>query len=151
MIKEQAMVEEFHRKFGAKVNERPAVLTEKDYELRYRLIREELEETLVAMKNGNLVKISDGLADMLYVVLGTAVAYGIDMDEIFQKVHAANMRKEGGGTRPDGKILKPPGWVGPEAQIAAEIAAQQTYGHGRHYCSVNKTWYAASESCCAVC
>ena len=47
------------------------------------------------------------MADLLYVVYGTAVSYGIDMDPVFREVHRSNMSKVGGYKRDDGKWVKP--------------------------------------------
>ena len=33
------------------------------------------------------------LADLLYVVYGTAVSYGLDMDPVFREVHRSNLSK----------------------------------------------------------
>jgi predicted HAD superfamily Cof-like phosphohydrolase len=119
-----AMVAEFHRKFGQPVAERPTMLSDERAEMRANLISEESEEAYDAICDGSMVDIADGLADTLYVVIGTALEYGIDLDRVFAAVHAANMRKEGGPTRADGKILKPPGWVGPEEEIGRIIEEQ---------------------------
>jgi len=45
------------------------------------------------MLKGDLVGVADGLADVLYVVIGTAVAYGIDIQEVFDEVHRSNLSK----------------------------------------------------------
>jgi predicted HAD superfamily Cof-like phosphohydrolase len=85
--------------------------------LRLDLIEEELDELHVAMEDGNLVDAADAIADLLYVVYGTAVEMGLDADALVQEVHAANMRKLDGDGKPilreDGKVLKPDGWVPP--------------------------------------
>ncbi len=47
------------------------------------------------------------MADLLYVVYGAAVSYGIDMDPVFREVHRSNMSKVGGYKRADGKWVKP--------------------------------------------
>lgn len=127
----QAMVRDFHRAMGAPVGEYPAEIPVDRRGLRWSLIHEELLELLDAMhtlgEDGNvgsdLPEVADALADLLYVVLGAAVEYGIDMAPIFEAVHEANMRKTGGPVRADGKILKPDGWQ--PADIAALVAAQQ--------------------------
>lgn len=80
----------------------------------YALVEEEMLEVLAALKRRDLVAISDGLADAIYVLCGTAVQYGIPLPEIWQTVHEANMRKVGGPRRADGKVLKPPDWVPPD-------------------------------------
>lgn len=50
---------------------------------------------------------ADALGDLLYVVFGAAVTFGIDMGPIFDEIHRSNMTKIGGPVRPDGKRLKP--------------------------------------------
>lgn len=62
---------------------------------------------------GDIVEVADGIADLIYVALGAAIAFGIDIDPIFEEVHRTNMEKVGGRTRDDGKILKPEGWEPP--------------------------------------
>jgi predicted HAD superfamily Cof-like phosphohydrolase len=91
-------------------------------QLRHKLMREELHEywvtvdALYAMDKMHLLEqVAGELADLLYVVLGAATAWGIDIEPIFREVHAANMRKfEGGTRRDDGKWLKPADWMGPD-------------------------------------
>lgn len=41
----------------------------------------------------NIVEIADALADLLYVVFGAALAYGIPIGEVFKEVHRSNMTK----------------------------------------------------------
>ena len=82
--------------------------------LRYSLIREEMEETLQALFEDDLIGIADGIADSIVVLLGTAVSYGIDIQPVWDEVHKTNMAKLGGGKRGDGKSLKPEGWQPPD-------------------------------------
>ncbi len=73
------MVAEFHANNGAVINGRsngPEVAA-----LRIGLIIEELGETLAAMREQNVVEAADGLADLLYVIAGTAVSYGLRLPE----------------------------------------------------------------------
>ena len=60
------------------------------------------------MQGNNLPGIAKELADLLYVVYGTAVSLGIDMEPVFKEVHRSNMSKVGGYKREDGKWVKPP-------------------------------------------
>lgn len=57
------------------------------------LIQNKSDELIQSMLNGDLVGVADGLADVLYVVIGTAVAYGIDIQEVFDEVHRSNLSK----------------------------------------------------------
>lgn len=125
MNKEQSMVKEFHEAFGCVVNETPTVPDFETMCLRLDLIREEVEELrrdgfgVYEMLNNekyegrepNLTAIADALGDILYVVYGTAVSCGIDMEPIVAEIHRSNMSKvQPDGTvlrREDGKILKP--------------------------------------------
>lgn len=66
------------------------------------------------------------LADLLYVAYGTFVTLGVDADEVFAEVHAANVRKAGAPRRADGKQLKPVGWR--PADVAGVLARQRREG-----------------------
>ena len=57
------------------------------------LIRNKSDELIASMLKGDLIGVADGLADVLYVVIGTAVAYGIDIQEVFDEVHRSNLSK----------------------------------------------------------
>ena len=107
MIDEQAMVEEFHRTFDIVVQEAPTLVDGRTRELRIRLLQEEFEELKDAMETEALPSIAKEIADLLYVVYGTAVSYGLDMDPVFREVHRSNMSKVGGYKREDGKWVKP--------------------------------------------
>ena len=115
----QQSVYEFHRKFGATIGQFPAI---RDPILRARLLREECNETCAALVAGDLVETADGLADLVYVALGTAVACGIDLAPIFQEVHRSNMTKTPNDKRADGKITKGPDYSPPD--IKGQLAKQ---------------------------
>lgn len=116
----QRQVVAFHQKFGRPVNMSPSF---SNTELRAKLIKEEFEETMAAMADKNLVETIDGFCDLIYVILGAAIEFGVDLEPIFNEVHRTNMLKEGGPTRSDGKILKPEGWQKPK--IAELLEAQK--------------------------
>lgn len=113
----QTMVERFHRLFDILVQRRPGPVDERTRVLRERLIQEEFDELKQAMASEDLAAIAKELADLLYVVYGTAVSYGIDMEPVFREVHRSNMTKIGGYKREDGKWVKPasysPAAIGP--------------------------------------
>jgi len=84
-------------------------------DLRLALLTEEVRELYDAAMRGDIVKIADGIADVAYVVVGTAVAYGIPFDAVFAEVHRSNMTKV--NTPAEAKLAKGPGYEPP--QIAA--------------------------------
>lgn len=57
------------------------------------LINDKSDELVQSILNDDLVGIADGIADVLYVVIGTASAYGIDIQEVFDEVHRSNLSK----------------------------------------------------------
>jgi predicted HAD superfamily Cof-like phosphohydrolase len=79
-------VRQFHERNGAVINLlTPSTPLPADVGvLRMRLIMEELGETAIAIHENNLITIADGLADLLYVVAGTAVSYGLPMEDAWQ-------------------------------------------------------------------
>jgi predicted HAD superfamily Cof-like phosphohydrolase len=101
------MVLEFHRTFGIMIGDRPAVPDQETRTLRMRLIEEECHELGEALVHQDLTAVAKELADLLYVVYGTAVSCGIDMEPVFREVHRSNMTKVGGHKRADGKWVKP--------------------------------------------
>ena len=62
------------------------------------------------MKSEDPENMMKELCDVIYVVIGTFVAFGWDFDEAFNRVHESNMSKLGEDGKPivreDGKILK---------------------------------------------
>lgn len=107
MTDAQHMVAEFHRTFGISTATTPTAQDERTRTLRVRLIQEEFDELKEALEHGNLPAMAKELADLLYVVYGTAVSSGIDMEPVFREVHRSNMSKVGGHKRADGKWVKP--------------------------------------------
>jgi predicted HAD superfamily Cof-like phosphohydrolase len=65
------------------------------------LISEEYQETLAAFKSNDMIEVADGLADMVWVIMGMCNSCGIDFDSVWQEVKASNMSKF-----PDGKAIK---------------------------------------------
>lgn len=117
MVDLKQMVTEFHEVFGLPVRD-VVTLSPEDIKLRALLILEEVKETLDALNQHDAVEVADGLADLLYVTMGAALTFGIDIDAVLTEVHRSNMAKANDdGTvnrREDGKILKPGGWTAPD-------------------------------------
>jgi len=89
----QEQVEIFHQMIGELIHEKPTLIEGDHARRRADFIIEEAKEYLDALEANDLVGVADALADMLYVVLGAAVAHGIDIQPIFNEVHRSNMTK----------------------------------------------------------
>ncbi len=107
------MVKEFHEAFKIGNEEQPVgKIDEKDYLLRYKLMREENEEYLEAAERGDLVEVADACGDMLYILCGTMLKHGLQdkIEEVFREIQASNMSKLDKNGQPiyreDGKVLK---------------------------------------------
>lgn len=77
--------------------------------LRAHLMTEELAELLHAMSRGNRALTLDALADLLYVVLGSAVTMQLPLPEAFVEVHQSNMTKKRQSNDPDGARVRAKG------------------------------------------
>ncbi len=114
------LVGDFMEAFGQDVQLEPTWPDFNTRELRLELIAEELDELSDAVADRDMIQIADALTDLLYVVYGAGHAFGIDLDECFQEVHASNMSKLGENGRPihreDGKVMKGPGYFEPDLE-----------------------------------
>ena len=130
MNAEQVMVDEFHEAFGIARSSQPAVPDETTCKLRLALISEELQELDAAFRDRDLVETADALADLLYVVYGTAVSCGIDIQPVFREVHRSNMTKTGGHRRADGKWVKPDNYSPAELEpvLRRQMGASEATG-----------------------
>lgn len=115
----ESNLREFHAAIGQVIGDTPAI---REPQLREKLIYEEASETIVAIRRGDLVEAIDGICDLIYVAIGTAVAFGVDLEPIFAEVHRTNMAKVGGPVRADSKRMKPEGWLPPD--VASFLIAQ---------------------------
>lgn len=110
------MVQEFHKLYEINAPETACELNYFRQKLRFALIEEEYKEYQEAAASGNLQDIAKELADLVYVVLGTAIEHGlIRFDEIFAEVHKSNLTKLGIDGKPVrnevGKVIKGPHYV----------------------------------------
>ena len=96
--------------FGQEIKKKPSFSTDKINDLRYDLIKEELDELKIAMKNRDLLEVADALTDILYVTYGAGHAFGIDLDKCFEEVQRSNMSKLDESGNPiynkAGKVMK---------------------------------------------
>jgi len=111
-------VKTFMQTFDQEVKSKPSFSTEKINELRYNLIKEELEEFKHALENKDLLEVADALTDILYVTYGAGHAFGIDLDSCFEEVQNSNMSKLGNDGKPiyndQGKVMKGPNYFKPD-------------------------------------
>ncbi len=121
MTKEQQLVRAFHERFLRDNQQTPALRDDALLGLRVRLLEEETREFAEAARSRDLVEVADALADVLYVILGTANVLGIDLEPIFKEVHRSNMTKQSPGDTP-AKAIKGPDWSPPD--IRGELLRQ---------------------------
>jgi len=110
-------VKKFMQTFGQEVKTKASFPSEKISNLRYGLIKEELEELKLAIKNKDLNEVADALTDILYVTYGAGHAFGINLDKCFEEVQNSNMSKLDKDEKPiynkDGKVMKGPNYFKP--------------------------------------
>jgi predicted HAD superfamily Cof-like phosphohydrolase len=107
------MLDEFHRRPGTDRTcdppEIPMIISGVGQRLAF--IREEVHELDAAIYNGDIVALSDALADIVYTAYGLAWRCGIPLDEIVAEVHRSNMTKTpalGDGKSVKGDDYSPP-------------------------------------------
>lgn len=128
MNKWQQDVLDFQIKYKNYHQGKPEVPAEHIRDFRIKLIEEEVNKELIpAIQNKNMEKVADGIADAIYVLLGTAIAFGIDIEPIWKVVHQSNMAKvryddsdEANNTIH--KVVKPEGWQPPD--VIGELKKQ---------------------------
>lgn len=102
---------EFYNKFNIPVGQS---FQDRDRrQLRMSLLVEEFNEYLEGEMLNDKVAIADALADMVYIICGTALEYDIPLALIFEEVQRSNMTKNPSQNREDGKILKGPDFEPP--------------------------------------
>ena len=110
-------VKNFMQTFGQEVKSSPSFSSAKINELRYNLIKEELDEFKQALDNDDLLEVADALTDILYVTYGAGHAFGINLDACFEEVQNSNMSKLDLNGKPiyneKGKVMKGPNYFKP--------------------------------------
>ena len=123
-------VAEFHTTFKIGNADAVKLIDERDYTLRYNLIKEENEEYLEACQKGDIVEIADALGDQLYILFGTILKHGLEhkIEEVYDEIHRSNMSKldEKGQPifREDGKILKSSLYFKPDISKVLNISRE---------------------------
>ena len=110
-------VKKFMQIFGQEVKIKAEFPNKKILQLRYELIKEQLEELNQAIKNKDIIEVADALTDILYVTYGAGHAFGVDLDKCFDEVQQSNMSKLGPDGKPiyneSGKVMKGPNYFKP--------------------------------------
>lgn len=120
---------EFHKKMELDIN---SPLTYEKLNFRTDLIYEEfvevmdevmpslLQEKFLRSSEINLLKLTKELADLMYVIIGTAITFGLPLELVFNRVHESNMSKLGNDGKPiyreDGKVIKGPNYQPPKLE-----------------------------------
>ena len=73
-------VKTFMETFGQEVKNKASFGSNKINQLRYNLIKEELDELKKAIDTEDLLEVADALTDILYVTYGAGHAFGINLD-----------------------------------------------------------------------
>lgn len=121
MEKQIKQVTEFYEAFNMSLPETMRFLHKERALLRHKLIQEEVGELLEASMSsqGTLVDVADAITDCFYILIGTALEYGIadKLPALFDEVHSSNMSKLDENGKPiyreDGKVMKGPGYKKP--------------------------------------
>ena len=110
-------VKKFMKTFGQEIKEKASFPNEKITDLRYDLIKEELNELKEAIDNKDIKEVADALTDILYVTYGAGHAFGINLDKCFEEVQNSNMSKLDVNGKPiyneKGKVMKGPNYFKP--------------------------------------
>ena len=125
MNKQWEDVRQFHEKFGHPVSDTPVAMSLERAEKRYKWMKEEIDEFIEAVKDGDIVEQADAMIDTIYFALGTLVEMGIRPDALFDIVQEANMSKLFPDGKPhyneDGKTIKPDTWEDPHEKLEDAI------------------------------
>ena len=113
-------VKKFMETFGQEIKEQADFPNQKIQDLRYDLIKEELEELKVALHEKSLKEVAAALTDILYVTYGAGHAFGIDLDKCFEEVQSSKMSKLDENGKPiydrNGKVMKGPNYFKPNLE-----------------------------------
>ena len=101
----------------------PTVMFDEDQAKLYMdLVEEEFNETKEAFANKDIVEVADGVADMVWVIMGLASSLGIDFYKVWEAVYQSNMSKVQEGKlikNPEtGKVMKPDTYFEPKIREA---------------------------------
>lgn len=135
----EALVRQFHETYGMPIaSDTPDVDCERIH-LRLNLIAEEFTELIgaaygtkaretleAAWKKAceqddgtrDTVEVADALGDLIYVIYGASLEFGLPMEKVLAEIQASNLSKLGADGKPiyreDGKVMKGPNYFPPD-------------------------------------
>lgn len=143
-------VREFHTAFDLPILDEPRIPKLKRVALRAALIEEEFKEVMAELAfiksrprveqwksaadvYAAIARLAKELADLRYVVEGSALEFGIPFDAVYSEVHRSNMSKLGRDGKPvrrhDGKVLKGPDYTEADVLLALGIINMKENDH----------------------
>ena len=107
----------FNATFGLPIGDRD--MDEEWLLFRHRFLREEVDEFMAGIVLNSHNDMLDALVDIIYVAVGTAVTLGYPLEEAWDRVHNANLKKVRAKDSSESKrghgmdLIKPLGWEAP--------------------------------------
>lgn len=130
------LVKQFRNSFKLKIKEKPSLITKSEYDLHFKLLREEVDEYLEACEEDDVVGVFDALIDIGYILFGAVLHHGMQdiYEDGFKEVHASNMSKLDKNGKPiyrdDGKVMKSKDYCPPELKQFISEAQPIAFGVG---------------------
>lgn len=118
----------FRRKLGLPVSRAPGLLDADGFSEQTGYMIEEVAEFCRAHRESDLVRAFDALLDLIVFAVGTGARMGLPMEDGWASVMRANMDKEPAKDSFK-KVRKPPGWRGPEGELATALETKREYLH----------------------
>ena len=84
------LVTEFHRAFGQPIRTEPTIVPQNEFDLRARLLKEELDEYIDAYEADDIVGMADALGDMVVIVTGTTLVFGLNLEHLVRSYKTVN-------------------------------------------------------------
>lgn len=120
MNRQIKQVAQFNKSFKVKMPKGISMPDNDTLEMRQRILQEEIDELNAAQKSKNIVEVADAIIDCMYILIGTAEAFGLSqlLEPMFDEVHRSNMSKLDAKGKPiyreDGKVLKGVNYTRPQ-------------------------------------
>jgi len=111
-------VKKFHELYNVPINDKPTFVKNR-VQLRLDLIQEEYLELCEACFSEDLIEVADALGDLIYVVIGMSLEFGIPLEKVLDEIQKSNLSKLDNGKvirREDGKVLKGPNFLSPNIE-----------------------------------